>query len=77
VIANLALWFALHVLFQQVTDVSFGAATLTWPDWRSADLAAIGLSLVASLALLRWRVNLVKVLLASGALGYLAHAAIG
>ena len=44
VIANLALWFALHVLFRHVTDVSFGVATLTWPDWRSADLVAIGLS---------------------------------
>jgi len=77
VIANLALWFALHVLFRDVTEVTLGFAILAWPDWRSADLAAIGLSLIASLALLRWRVNLVKVLLATGALGYLAHAAIG
>ncbi len=75
VIANLALWFALHVLFRQVTDVSFGPATVTWPDWRSADLIAIALSLAAGLALLHWRVNLVKVLLASGAIGYLAQAA--
>jgi chromate transporter len=77
VIANLALWFALHVLFRQVTDVSVGVATFTWPDWRGADLAAIALSLAAALALLHWRINLVKVLLASGAVGYLAHAAIG
>jgi chromate transporter len=77
VIANLALWFALHVLFRNVTEVTLGFATLAWPDWRSADLAAIGLSLIASLALLRWHINLVKVLLATGALGYLAHAAIG
>jgi chromate transporter len=77
VIANLALWFALHVLFRDVSEVSFGIATLTWPDWRSADLLAIGLSIAAALALLHWRVNLVKVLLASGAIGYLLHAAIG
>jgi chromate transporter len=77
VIANLALWFALHVLFRDVSEVSFGIATLTWPDWRSADLVAIGLSIAAALALLHWRVNLVKVLLASGAIGYLLHAAIG
>jgi chromate transporter len=77
VIANLALWFALHVLFRDVTDVSVGIATITWPDWRSADLVAIFLSIAAALALLHWRVNLVKVLLASGAIGYLAHAAIG
>ncbi|HET6159494.1 MAG TPA: chromate efflux transporter [Dongiaceae bacterium] len=77
VIANLALWFALHVLFRNVSEVSFGLATFAWPDWRSADLVAMGLSLIAALALLRWRINLVKVLLATGALGYLAHAAIG
>ena len=77
VIANLALWFALHVLFRNVTEVSLGIATVAWPDWRSADLAAIALSIAAGLALLHWRVNLVKVLLASGAIGYLAHAAIG
>ena len=74
VIANLALWFALHVLFRNVSEVSFGVATFAWPDWRSADLVAIGLSIAAALALLHWRVNLVKVLLASGAIGYLAHA---
>ena len=69
VIANLALWFALHVLFRDVSEVSLGIATLTWPDWRSADLVAIGLSIAAGLALLHWRINLVKVLLASGAIG--------
>ena len=74
VIANLALWFALHVLFRDVSEVSFGIATITWPDWRSADLVAVGLSIAAGLALLHWRINLVKVLLASGAIGYLAHA---
>jgi chromate transporter len=77
VIANLALWFALHVLFREVTDVPLGLATIIWPEWRSADMVAILLSLAAGLALLHWRINLVKVLLASGAVGYLAHAAIG
>ncbi len=77
VIANLALWFAVHVLFREVAEVSFGPATVIWPDWRSADILAIALSLVAGLALLHWRINLVKVLLASGAMGYLAQAVIG
>ena len=76
VIANLALWFALHVLFRNMTEVTLGFATLLWPDWSSADFAAMALSLAAALALLRWHINLIKVLLASGALGYLAHAAV-
>jgi chromate transporter len=74
VIANLALWFALHVLFRQVAEVSLGPVRLASPDWRSADVAAILLSLGAALALLRWHINLVRVLLASGAIGYLVHA---
>jgi chromate transporter len=74
VIANLAFWFALHVLFRSVTEVALGFATFAWPDWRSANIAALVLSLAAGLALLRWRINLVKVLLATGALGHLAHA---
>jgi hypothetical protein len=65
------------VLFRDVSEVTLGVATLIWPAWRSADLVAIGLSIAAGLALLHWRVNLVRVLLASGAIGYLAHTAIG
>jgi hypothetical protein len=62
------------VLFHSVTEVALGPVTLAWPDWHSADIAALALSLAAGLALLRWRINLVEVLLATGALGYLAHA---
>jgi chromate transporter len=75
VIANLALWFALHVLFGEVREVSAGVATFAWPVWQSINPAAIALSLAAALALLHWRVNLVKVLLATGAVGYLLQVA--
>jgi len=75
VIANLALWFALHVLFGEVREVSAGVATFAWPAWQSINPAAIALSLAAGLALLHWRVNLVRVLLATGAVGYLLQGA--
>ena len=77
VIANLALWFALHVLFGEVTEVAAGLATFAWPTWHTINLAAVVLSLAAALALRHWRVNLVKVLLATGALGYLLQAIAG
>lgn len=32
VIANLSLWFALHVLFASVPEATFGPLHLTWPD---------------------------------------------
>jgi chromate transporter len=51
VIANLALWFALHVLFARVSVVEAGPARLQWPelmsfDWRAALIAVVALALV-------------------------------
>jgi chromate transporter len=51
VIANLALWFALHVLFTRVSAVDTGPLRLQVPewetfDWRTAAIAAVALALV-------------------------------
>jgi len=51
VIANLALWFALHVLFARVAVVEAGPLRLQWPDlagfdWRAALIAAVAMVLV-------------------------------
>ena len=51
VIANLALWFALHVLFARVSVVAAGPVRLQWPDpasfdWRAAAIAAVALVLI-------------------------------
>jgi chromate transporter len=47
VIANLALWFALHVLFTRVTVVEAGPLRLQAPDWTTYDWRAALISLVA------------------------------
>lgn len=73
VIANLALWFALHVLFRQLTSVAWGWVEIAWPVWSSVQWVAVGLSLLAGLALIWRRVGLIKVLLAAAALGYAAQ----
>jgi chromate transporter len=54
VIANLALWFALHVIFSRVGVVSLGPVHLQWPDlasfdWRAALIAAAALALIFKL----------------------------
>jgi chromate transporter len=51
VIANLAVWFALHVLFARVAVVDIGPARLQWPelasfDWRAAAIAVAALVLI-------------------------------
>ena len=63
VIANLSIWFALHVFFTTVTPVSFGPITTIWPDLFTLQPIALGLALLAA-ALLFWRhFNLLWVLL--------------
>ena len=69
VIANLALWFGLHVLFADVADLSFGPLVLAVPDLRSFDWAAALIAFAAGLALLRFHVGVVPVLGAAAAAG--------
>ncbi|WP_306222791.1 chromate efflux transporter [Bosea beijingensis] len=62
VIANLALWFGLHVLFREVYSLSFlgmspEVPVLTSLDWRAALLAA-----AAAVALLRFKLGMMPVL---------------
>ncbi len=62
VIANLSVWFALHVLFSQVSTVQAGVLRLQAPqlasfDWRAALLAAL-----AAILIFRFRWNLIRVL---------------
>ncbi len=69
VIANLALWFGLHVLFREVSSLSFlgmnpEVPVLTSLDWRAA-LLATG----AAIALLRFQLGMVPVLAACAVAG--------
>jgi chromate transporter len=68
VIANLSLWFALHVLFARVTIAQFGLLRLQLPDAASFDWRAALLAAAAALLIFRLRWNLVAVL-GSAALG--------
>ena len=71
VIANLALWFSLHTLFGRLDEVRHGALRLLVPAWKTLDPAALGLAVAASLALLRWKIGMEKVLLGTTVLGML------
>ncbi|WP_338722928.1 chromate efflux transporter [Devosia sp. XK-2] len=58
VIFNLALWFALHVLFREVGRIEAGPLFLAWPNWTTLDWTAVALTIVAGMALfgLHWGV---------------------
>jgi chromate transporter len=56
VILNLALWFALHVVFREVRVLTWlGGLTLDWPVPSSVDPVALGLTLAALIAVFRLR----------------------
>ncbi len=69
VIANLALWFALHFVFAEVALVRNGILTVEWPVWGSLNIWALILSLLAAVLLLRFKLGLFKVLGISVAAG--------
>ncbi len=75
VIANLALWFSLHTLFGRLDTIRYGALRLLAPVWDTLDPAALVLAILASLALLRWKLGMEKVLLGTTALGMLWYLA--
>lgn len=58
VIANLSLWFALHVLFSRVDEVHLGPLRLFVPEVGSLDLVALVLSCLALVLIfaLRWSI---------------------
>jgi chromate transporter len=68
VIANLALWFALHVLFGAVGTLAIGPFTVPVPDFSTFDAASAVIAVAAGIALIRFHVNMIAVL-AAAALG--------
>ncbi len=67
VILNLAIWFALHVVFDEVQRSDLFPLALWVPDWKTLDLPALGLAAAAMLAMLRFKLGMIPVLLACAA----------
>jgi chromate transporter len=58
VILNISLWFGLHVLFAKVARADWVFAGPWLPDLATLDLAALALSLIAAIALLRFHLGI-------------------
>ena len=61
VILNLSVWFGLHVLFGKVNRLQ-GVFQPWLPDWQTIDIAALLISVIAALALLRFHFSIPKTL---------------
>jgi chromate transporter len=62
VILNLAIWFGLHLIFQEVTRETLGPVQLWTPNLATIDLAAVGLSALAALLLIRFKLGVFPIL---------------
>jgi chromate transporter len=69
VIANLALWFGLHVLFGTITEASYGPVSLPAPDISAFDWIAALIAVAAGIALIRFHANVLIVLALSAIAG--------
>ena len=77
VVLNLAVWFALHVLFAEVHEVQALGLTLDVPVLTSVNLPALVLTLAALLAVFRFKAGMLPVLAACSAAGVLYRLAAG
>jgi chromate transporter len=69
VIANLAVWFGLQVLFGETSSVDWGPFSLPSFDLAALDIAALAIAVAAGVALIRFHLNIFLVLGAAAAAG--------
>ena len=73
VILNLAIWFALHVLFREVREVRIAGMSIDWPVAASVDIPALVLTVAAIVAVFRFKVGVLTVIGGCAAAGVLLH----
>lgn len=69
IIANLALWFALHVLFGTLREVSAGPFSFPAPDFSTFNVASMLIAVGAGVALIVYRANMIAVLIGAALAG--------
>jgi chromate transporter len=75
VIANLAVWFALHTLFAEVHPQHAFGLTLQLPVLTTLNIPALVLSIAAGVALFRFKIGMIPTLLGCSVAGILMHLA--
>jgi chromate transporter len=77
VILNLAVWFALHVLFGALREVQGFGMSVDVPVLSSINIPSLVLTLVAMVAVFRFKVGMIPVLLGCSILGLVYGVATG
>ena len=77
VIANLALFFAVHTLFAETGQVTYGAVRLEVPSWGSVQLPALAITAVAAVLIFLVRWSVLRTLGGCALLGVVTQLALG
>lgn len=62
VIANLSLWFALHILFNKITNIDYSIFKFSMPELLSFNPIALLLSAIAAFLIFKQKLNIIYVL---------------
>jgi chromate transporter len=74
VVLNLAIWFALHVVFREVTTFEGWGLHVSVPNIGSLDPAAVLLAAAALLAVFRFKINVIVLLALTAVVGVALYA---
>ena len=77
VIANLALWFAIQVLFRQTTPIRAATLSFEAPIWTTLDPYALLLATTAAIALLYLKLGVIRTLAICSAASLALHLTLG
>ena len=77
VILNLAVWFGLHVLFVRIVPMHFLGASVGVPVLSSVDVPSLVLAIAAAIAIFRFKMGMIPVLLASAFAGMTYYLVVG
>ena len=77
VVLNLAIWFALHVLFAKVDEIRWFGMTVEVPAFASINVPSLVLTIAALIAVFRFRANMIAVLVACSLAGLAYYAVTG
>ena len=73
VILNLAIWFSLHTLFGQITEIYIGPLRLYWPTWTTLDPVALLIAVAAFVGMFRFKLGMLTTLSLSAVAGLLYY----
>ncbi|OFV99696.1 MAG: chromate transporter [Acidobacteria bacterium RIFCSPLOWO2_12_FULL_54_10] len=73
VVLNLAVWFALHTMFGQVSEIHSFGLRIFWPSWHTINIAAVVLTIAAVVSMFRYKTGMLPTLAGSATLGMIYY----